>query len=622
MVRCIFATVFFSVVIYSVTGRSVVSQAAETSRPDVSPYLREAYFAAVEGDLALRERLLIAAEETAPELNEVHWRSGELLVDGEWTTIADVQAAAADDPRIARYKGLLTAADDSPAAQLALARWCRRARLTDEARVHWQNVLAVDRRHPEALRALKLRVVDGAHVAVENLSNRREQDQANILAQRRWTTTVRTWQRAYKTGDTSERDDLLAQVAQLADPLSIDALEEWTLPEWAGGENARGNEDAAVAFVIALSNMSDEAATETLVRHALASSHATVREAAGHSLSERSFYEFVPDLLDLMEQPIESRWGVNWDGNGNVIYAHSLFQRGAFVDRELANQQALDQVDMNPVPRPSFDPVLQRIATVANTATRSYGRQAERVEAQVEATNRMIESRNDRIAELLRAATGEPYDGDPDQWWDWWTQYTSVELASSRPVERSVSTQIRAEVYAPEAPSIPGAMVVRASGSGVPIPTYECFVAGTPVWTKTGLVPIERLSAGDLVLSQDTATGELAFRAIVRRTVRDPSPAMHLRCGSETITATIGHPFFKLGEGWTMVKQLAPGDVISGATQPTKIDSVEPAGDVEAHNLIVDGFASYFVGNTGMLVHDGTPTPSVREVEPGLRLEQ
>ncbi len=622
MVRCYFVTVICSVVINAVTGGSAAGQAAAHSDSDVSRYLREAYFAATERDLALRERLLIAAEATDPNASTIHWRSGQMLVDGEWTTIADIQSAAADDPRIARYKALLAAADDSPATQLELARWCRRARLDDEARVHWQNVLAIDVRHAEALRALGLRLVDGEHVAIDELGDYHQSKKADTLAQRKWTTNVRAWQRAFQTSGTIARDELLEQIAQIADHQSIDAMEVWTLPEWSGDESSRGNEAAAVAFTMALADMSDVAATESLVRHGLASTHATVRDAAGDALGERSFYEFVPDLLDTMEQPIVSRWDVNWDGNGNVRYSHRLFQRGAFVDRELANQHDLQQVDTNPAPRSAFDPVVQRIATVADTTTRSYARRAERVEAQVAATNRTIETRNNRIAELLRAATGEPYDGDPDQWWDWWIQYTSIELASSRPVERSVSTQTRAEVYAPQAPSVPSAMVVRAGGSGVPIPSYECFVAGTPVWTKTGLVPIEQLSAGDLVLSQDTTTGELAFRVVVRRTVRDPSPAMRIQCGSESITATIGHPFFKLGQGWTMVKQLVPGDVISGVTEPTLIDSIEPAGDMLAYNLVVDDFASYFVGNAGLLVHDGTPTPAVREVEPGLRLEE
>jgi hypothetical protein len=97
---------------------------------------------------------------------------------------------------------------------------------------------------------------------------------------------------------------------------------------------------------------------------------------------------------------------------------------------------------------------------------------------------------------------------------------------------------------------------------------------------------------------------------------------MEIRVGSDTIVATIGHPFFKLGDGWTMAKQLAGGDVVAGVERPLVVDSTSHIGDIEAHNLIVEGFASYFVGQAGLLVHDGTPTPAVRQVEPGLLLDR
>ncbi|HND81660.1 MAG TPA: polymorphic toxin-type HINT domain-containing protein [Accumulibacter sp.] len=43
-----------------------------------------------------------------------------------------------------------------------------------------------------------------------------------------------------------------------------------------------------------------------------------------------------------------------------------------------------------------------------------------------------------------------------------------------------------------------------------------CFVAGTPVWTDRGLVPIEKLKIGDLVLSKSEITGEKAYKRVVR----------------------------------------------------------------------------------------------------------
>jgi hypothetical protein len=43
-----------------------------------------------------------------------------------------------------------------------------------------------------------------------------------------------------------------------------------------------------------------------------------------------------------------------------------------------------------------------------------------------------------------------------------------------------------------------------------------CFVAGTQVHTKEGLVSIEKLCTGDWVLSQPEVKGELAYRQVVK----------------------------------------------------------------------------------------------------------
>jgi hypothetical protein len=48
-----------------------------------------------------------------------------------------------------------------------------------------------------------------------------------------------------------------------------------------------------------------------------------------------------------------------------------------------------------------------------------------------------------------------------------------------------------------------------------------CFVAGTLVHTKDGLVPIEKIKAGDWVLSQPEQTGELAYKRVEETFVND-----------------------------------------------------------------------------------------------------
>jgi len=58
----------------------------------------------------------------------------------------------------------------------------------------------------------------------------------------------------------------------------------------------------------------------------------------------------------------------------------------------------------------------------------------------------------------------------------------------------------------------------------LPVPRrHECFVAGTPVWTVSGPVAIEKIRVGDLVLSQALDTGELAFQPVLQTTQRPRS---------------------------------------------------------------------------------------------------
>ena len=50
-----------------------------------------------------------------------------------------------------------------------------------------------------------------------------------------------------------------------------------------------------------------------------------------------------------------------------------------------------------------------------------------------------------------------------------------------------------------------------------------CFVAGTLVHTKEGLVPIEQIRVGDWVLSQPEQKGERAYKRVVK-TFSPPPP--------------------------------------------------------------------------------------------------
>jgi len=58
--------------------------------------------------------------------------------------------------------------------------------------------------------------------------------------------------------------------------------------------------------------------------------------------------------------------------------------------------------------------------------------------------------------------------------------------------------------------------------------------------------------------------------------------------------------------------------VLHGLGGATPIQSVVPAGEHQAHNLVVDEENTYFVGKGGLLVHDNEFRKPTRAIVPGL----
>jgi hypothetical protein len=93
---------------------------------------------------------------------------------------------------------------------------------------------------------------------------------------------------------------------------------------------------------------------------------------------------------------------------------------------------------------------------------------------------------------------------------------------------------------------------------------------------------------------------------------------VRITAAGEEIVTTLGHPFWVDGHGWKMAKELSAGELMHSIFGAAPIDSIEPADEAQAHNLVVDDFNTYFVGRTGVLVHDNEFRRPTRTVVPGL----
>ena len=124
-------------------------------------------------------------------------------------------------------------------------------------------------------------------------------------------------------------------------------------------------------------------------------------------------------------------------------------------------------------------------------------------------------------------------------------------------------------------------------------------------------MPIETIRVGDLVLSKNEVTGEVAPKPVTDLIRPEPKPLYQLQAfdaggEAETFHATDDHPWKVEGKGWAETLDLKPGDRIdtgSGAdmvvTSLTLTERVEPT-----YNLTVADWHTFMVGEDQVVVHN------------------
>jgi hypothetical protein len=150
---------------------------------------------------------------------------------------------------------------------------------------------------------------------------------------------------------------------------------------------------------------------------------------------------------------------------------------------------------------------------------------------------------------------------------------------------------------------------------------HSCFAAGTPVQTLTGLRPIETIRLGDEVLTRDTSSGALSYQPVVAVFHNKPNQTLKVTLGDEAIVATGIHRFWKAGRGWTMTRDLKPGDLIRTLGGLARVEGVESDRVQPVFNLQVAEGESFLVGRQGALVHDNSlvlPVAAPFDAEPSL----
>ena len=139
--------------------------------------------------------------------------------------------------------------------------------------------------------------------------------------------------------------------------------------------------------------------------------------------------------------------------------------------------------------------------------------------------------------------------------------------------------------------------------------TMKCFVAGTMILTADGLVAIENIKAGDMVIATDPETGITEPKVVLETYIRKTSHLVHLTVCGETIVSTFDHPYYVKGKGFVNASDLWIGAELVDSNGTVHLIEqlyrektiLEPK---TVFNFKVDCFSTYYVGVNTIWVHN------------------
>ncbi|MDR3055788.1 MAG: HINT domain-containing protein [Zoogloeaceae bacterium] len=158
-----------------------------------------------------------------------------------------------------------------------------------------------------------------------------------------------------------------------------------------------------------------------------------------------------------------------------------------------------------------------------------------------------------------------------------------------------------------------------------------CFVAGTLVYTKDGLKPIEEIRVGDWVLSfpDDQVPplrfreengerwfiprqeDEYTYRQVTRTFVHEDKPICEVEVidfanGIEKLKVTLDHPFYVRHKGWMPASEMNYRCALYNQEFANlMVGRVSVTGEcARVYNLEVDEFHTYYVGRLRAWVHN------------------
>jgi len=552
---------------------------APEDREDAARLVRHALEYEANGSADDRGYLLKWALTKVPLFESALWHSGYVREHGQWRHIDQVESNTGSSEAIATYRAARHRYPLTADGQVKLANYCARLKLPDAERAHLTQAVALDPDHAEARGRLGFVRVDGNWLSADELRAQIARRAEVNKARKKWDSKLRVIARGLDRPSARVRETALARLSAITDPAVIPAIEQIV---------ARQSADAAVLAIEAISRIPSPESEAALIRQATSSPFDEARLAAVEKLRSLPEENSVPALLAALRTPMESKAELYVRTDGRLVYRHMLTSE----TQEHLQRMVLETDYRRRGSQISADQGARQRAVNMATAAKND------VERRVALDNASTEQWNERVSTVLAMVTSQDMATTPAGWWQWWNDHNEVFVEGLKPVQEFTSSTSLAVSDAPQM-------------------SLDCLAAGTPVWTEMGPEAVEKLRIGDRVLAQDIDTGELAYKPVLRTTVRPPEVLMKIQTTAEEIQASGGHPFWVSGQGWIKARNLQPGMRLHAPTGFVEVVGITPGARQPTYNLIVADFHNYCVGTGKLLSHDNTVRRPTRTIVPG-----
>ncbi|MFQ5733649.1 MAG: polymorphic toxin-type HINT domain-containing protein [Planctomycetaceae bacterium] len=563
------------------------------------------------GDSIERDKRLKSVLRQSSDFAPARWQSGQVKSGKTWVRFDRLSIELSDDATRTEYRRLRDAAPNTVTGHLRMASWCAKHDLPQQRRAHLTALLEIQPDHPAARKALGHVRVGPVWMSKRQVRENRKLAKQAVQDLKKWAPKLKGIRDGWLSGDRARVNAARKRLWEIDDPAAIPAVElmiGYRSPRLAG------------VVVEYLGNIRHQESTVALARQAVFSPWTSIRKTAAAKLKSRKPEHFVPQVLTLTALPLESRRMLYVNRGGTLVYRHVFFQEGrnarsliVFDHRQARINRKVPYVVSTGEATSELDTLFPRLNRYEWLTSHLRNRRSQ-IDAIQQAKELMWShdrAANEaggfqmelsrRIGDLLTTVSRQTFDGNVEQMWNWWDSYSEMESSGPKPLH---------------------SRLVRSTSVDI-VESYEfsrssCLAAGTPVWTDRGPVAIDKVRVGDCVLAKNVETGELAYKPVLKTTVRRARPLLKLDIGPRTINVTGGHPFWISGKGWMKARDVTDGMRMHDVTGTTAVRLTGTSKAEPTYNLVVADFHTYFVGEAKVLSHDVTPIEPTDALVPGL----